>query len=212
MCDLQITVSWSEWEPWTSRPEPGCKGRTRKCTTEEGVDVGKDNCCGESCSRDPGNILFIIGGREETEEDTNKIYSFSLDPSVDVPSCQQPDTTFPIALNYPSTAIFPEPCAESGYPTVCGGGSWIQGQWPWGVTTFKDCYKLNLDATPFPRWINVGSKNYETYATGVFKPQHLKGLMILINLNYLLRLILSTWLGSSRNWWMESTFGITRCC
>ena len=169
---LLFPVSWGEWEPWTSKPEPGCTGRTRKCTTKEGVEVDKDSCCGESCSKEPGNILFIIGGREETEKDTDKIHSISLDPSVEVPPCQPRRSTFPLALNYPSTAIFQEPCAESGYPTVCGGGTWAKGHWPWGVTVFKDCYKLNLDANPRPIWQNVGSKNFETYATGVLRTRH----------------------------------------
>ena len=160
---VYILVSWSEWEPWTSRPEPGCKGRTRKCINEDHEVVDNENCPGESCSTDPGSTVFIIGGRRGG--DSKKIYAFSLNPNVPVKECQRKDGEFPLALNYPSMAIFPELCSESGFPTVCGGGSY--GPWPLGGTTFKDCYKFNLDAKPRPVWENVGAKNYVTYATGL---------------------------------------------
>ena len=171
--------------------------------------VDKENCEGESCSAEPGNILFILGGRRGG--DTKKIYSFSLKESVDVPECQRRhDGEFPLALNYPSMTVFPEPCSESGFPTVCGGGSWPYGPWPLGVTTFKDCYKLNLDATS-PTWEVAGSKNFETYATGMLTPQHHE-LSHNTDQSIIFRLILSTWLGSGRNWWLECAPGVTRCC
>ena len=44
-------MSWSEWSPWTTPPGLGYSRRTRKCTTEGAVEVGEDNCSGESEER-----------------------------------------------------------------------------------------------------------------------------------------------------------------
>ena len=118
-----------------------------------------------------GNLLFIIGGREENEADSNKIYVVSLH-GAEVPSCFENITDFPAALNYPSTAILPDGPDGLGLPTVCGGGSFAgEGpfesmQWPDTLPTSTSCYQLNPAANS-PSWVQVGSKN-PAYAAGVF--------------------------------------------
>ena len=118
----------------------------------------------------PGNLLFIIGGREETEVDSDKIYVLSLDSSVKVPSCFEDVSDFPVALNNPTTATFPNPAGFGpGLPTVCGGGFWRtnfeSSQWPDTIPSYWACYQFN-PAADNASWVKIGSKN-PRYAPGV---------------------------------------------
>ena len=124
------------------------------------------------CNPSPGNLLFIIGGRQQNEVDSNKIDVLSLDPSVEVPSCLKNVSDFPVALNNPTTATFPSPAGFGpGLPTVCGGGSWPSNfesiQWPNYVRAEHKCYQLNLSDNP-PKWVEIGIHN-PRYAAGLLK-------------------------------------------